>query len=163
LPGGISTKAAKYREMAHEGEEWRSPVFDIGSANAASNIPAPKKITRKSPYQNSRATINDREGTATSAEVRESQDIGNTGRFDSTLRSNGEFGNDVPSHSRYQTRMSGTADSMTTAVEQDDFEGTHVGKYDVTGSQLAQDPIRMPHSGTTDTNVESREPFRQVV
>ena len=30
--GVISTTAAKYRQMAREGDEWRSPVFDIGPA-----------------------------------------------------------------------------------------------------------------------------------
>ena len=32
FPGGISTTAAKYRQIAREGDEWRSPVFDIGTA-----------------------------------------------------------------------------------------------------------------------------------
>src|SRR5208282_4867036 len=53
LPGGISTKATKYREMAREGDEWRSPIFDLGAAKPTS-IPEPKKITRKSPHYHSR-------------------------------------------------------------------------------------------------------------
>jgi hypothetical protein len=62
----------------------------------------------------------------------------------------------------YQPRMSSAADSMSTAVEQDDFEGTHVGKYNVTGSQLPQDPISMPYVGAKDTHVASQDPSRQV-
>ena len=197
LPDGISTKATKYREMAREGKEWRSPVFDLGTAKASSDIPAPKKITRKSPHQNTRATINDRPGTATHGPTGESvgpsssskgqqigsgtsgmrgqQDSGlssasagytslNSGGFDSATRSNAGY---VPSSSGlasgsngYQPRMSTATDSMSTAVEHDnhDFEGTHVGKYNVTGSQLAQDPITRPYTDAKDTYVVSQDP-----
>lgn len=166
LPSGISTKATKYREMAKEGEEWRSPIFDLGTATATSNIPAPKKITRKSPHQNSRATINDRKGTATSSVARGPQNTGrgyqdagqgaNAGY--TSLNSAGDTGNTgsyIPSSNGYQPRMSSAADSMRTAVEQEDFEGTHVGKYNVTGSQLHQDPISMSYKGAKNTNEAS--------
>jgi hypothetical protein len=186
LPGGISSKATKYKEVAREGEEWRSPIFDIGSAKASSNIPQPKKITRKSPHQNTRATINDREGTAThkaginpegglasgssngqqygtgsSFNDRSTDTSGytslNQGGFEPISGSRGY----IPSSNYgngYQPRMSTATDSMSTAVEQDDFEGTHVGKYNVTGSQLPQDPISMPYKGAKDTNVASQNP-----
>jgi hypothetical protein len=29
LPGGISSKATEYKNMAMEGNEWRSPVFKV--------------------------------------------------------------------------------------------------------------------------------------
>lgn len=187
LPGAISTKATKYREMARDGKEWRSPVFDIGTAKASSNIQAPKKITRRSPHQNTRATINDRPGTVThgpggqsvgpsSSTSKGQQDSGlssgynssagytslDSGGFDNATRSNAGY---IPSmgglssgSNGYQPRMS-TADSMSTAVEPDsnDFEGTHVGKYNVTGSQLAQDPIAKPYSDVRDTHVASQD------
>ena len=191
LPGAISTKANKYREMAREGDEWRSPVFDLGTAKA-SNIPAPKQITRRSPHQDTRATINDRPGTVTHGQsvgpssnssgpqigsgtsgMNGQQDSGltsnvgytslNSGGFDSATRSSGagyipSTGGYSSGSNGYQPRMSTATDSMSTAVEQDnnDFEGTHVGKYNVTGSQLAQDPIS--YDGAKDTHVASQDP-----
>lgn len=182
--------------MAREGDEWRSPIFDIGSAKATSNIPAPKKITRKSPHQHARATINDREGTAThqtginpegglatgsssSSSTGQSfggQQYGAESSFNSRSANNsgytslnqggfepvtGSKGGYIPSSNYgvgYQPRMSSATDSLSTAVEQEDFEGTHVGKYNVTGSQLPQDPISMSSKGAKDTNIASQDP-----
>jgi hypothetical protein len=195
LPGGISSEATKYKQMAREGDEWRSPIFDIGSAKPSSNIPKPKKITRRSPHQHTRATINDREGTATNNQGLNpgSSQYGsktgstgygsntgsntgsqqgytslNSGGYDSGRNGggfipSGGFGNlSNTGNNGYQPRSSVTADSMRTAVEQEDFEGTHVGKYNVTGSQLPQDPVTMPYSGAKDTHVASQDPSRQV-
>lgn len=47
LPGGISTKATEYKELAGKGDKWESPVFGIGSAKETSNLPSAPKITRK--------------------------------------------------------------------------------------------------------------------
>jgi hypothetical protein len=47
LPGGISTKATEYKELASKGEKWESPVFSIGSAKESSSLPSAPKITRK--------------------------------------------------------------------------------------------------------------------
>jgi hypothetical protein len=47
LPGGISTKATEYKELAAKGDKWESPVFGIGSAKETSNLPSAPKITRK--------------------------------------------------------------------------------------------------------------------
>lgn len=47
LPGGISSKATEYRELARKGEKWESPVFSIGSAKKSENIPSAPKIERK--------------------------------------------------------------------------------------------------------------------
>ncbi|EXJ78790.1 hypothetical protein A1O1_09192 [Capronia coronata CBS 617.96] len=47
LPGGISTKATEYKELAAKGERWESPIFSIGSAKETSGIPKAKKVTRK--------------------------------------------------------------------------------------------------------------------
>ena len=47
LPGGISTKATEYKELAAKGDRWESPIFSIGSAAATSNIPSPSAIQRK--------------------------------------------------------------------------------------------------------------------
>lgn len=143
LESGISTKATKYRQMAREGEEWRSPIFDMGSADASTKISEPKKITRKSPHQHSRATINEgptRKGGINDPEV--AYMSLHSGGADGAQKSSaiGAGGNG------YQARMSTAADSMRTAVDQDDFEGTHVGKYNVTGSVLPQEPITVPRA-----------------
>lgn len=37
LPGGISSKAAEYKELARKGEAWQSPVFSIGAAGSKSS------------------------------------------------------------------------------------------------------------------------------
>ena len=47
LPGGISTKATEYKELAAKGDKWESPVFGIGSAKESTNIPKAAEITRK--------------------------------------------------------------------------------------------------------------------
>jgi hypothetical protein len=47
LPGGVSTKATEYKELARKGDRWESPIFSIGSAKESSNLPKPGKITRK--------------------------------------------------------------------------------------------------------------------
>jgi hypothetical protein len=47
LPGGISTKATEYQELAAKGENWESPVFSIGSAGRSKNLPAAAHPTRK--------------------------------------------------------------------------------------------------------------------
>jgi len=47
LPGGISTKATEYKELASKGDKWESPVFSIGSAKETSNLPTAPKVTRK--------------------------------------------------------------------------------------------------------------------
>jgi hypothetical protein len=180
--------------MAREGEEWRSPIFDIGTAKPSSNIPAPKQISRKSPHRNTRATINDRPGTATHGQgldtgsgtgsqssygagtqpsygasdmsglrAAEAGAVGGTGGaagYEAFHSQKGGTGY-IPS-SGYQPRMSSAADSLKTAVDDHDFEGTHVGKYNVTGSQLQQDPITMPYRGAANTNVASKDPSPQV-
>lgn len=50
LPGGISTKATEYKNLAGRGDRWQSDVFSIGTASESKNISKPSKITRKSPH-----------------------------------------------------------------------------------------------------------------
>ena len=47
LPGGISTKATEYKELAAKGDKWESPVFSIGSAKETANLPKLDAIKRK--------------------------------------------------------------------------------------------------------------------
>ncbi|KAL9534268.1 hypothetical protein SMMN14_02241 [Sphaerulina musiva] len=47
LPGGISTKATEYQQLAAKGEKWESPVFSIGTASPTKSLPPAGKVTRK--------------------------------------------------------------------------------------------------------------------
>lgn len=47
LPGGISSKATDYKNLAEKGEKWESPIFGIGSAPETSNLPSLAPISRK--------------------------------------------------------------------------------------------------------------------
>jgi hypothetical protein len=47
LPGGISTKATEYKELARKGDKWESPVFGIGSAKETSGLPKLEPVSRK--------------------------------------------------------------------------------------------------------------------
>ena len=47
LPGGISTKATEYKNLAAKGDKWESPVFSIGSAKESSNLPSIGQVKRK--------------------------------------------------------------------------------------------------------------------
>jgi len=52
LPGGISTKATEYKELAAKGDKWESPIFSIGSSKETSNLPKMAAITRKPHHVN---------------------------------------------------------------------------------------------------------------
>ena len=47
LPGGISTKATEYKELALKGDKWESPVFGIGSAKESTNLPKVAPVRRR--------------------------------------------------------------------------------------------------------------------
>ncbi|KAI1259109.1 hypothetical protein F5Y18DRAFT_318041 [Xylariaceae sp. FL1019] len=47
LPGGISSKATEYKELARKGDAWESPVFSIGSSARSTDIPTAPKVVRK--------------------------------------------------------------------------------------------------------------------
>ncbi|KAI0448845.1 hypothetical protein F5B21DRAFT_88215 [Xylaria acuta] len=47
LPGGISSKAAQFKELARKGEKWESPVFSIGSSSKSTDIPVAPQVARK--------------------------------------------------------------------------------------------------------------------
>lgn len=48
LPGGISSKASEYKELARKGERWESPVFSIGAASRSGDIPSAPQVAHKS-------------------------------------------------------------------------------------------------------------------
>jgi len=49
LPGGISTKATEYKDLAAKGPKWESPIFSIGSAREtpSTSLPTLHRIQRK--------------------------------------------------------------------------------------------------------------------
>jgi len=53
LPPGVTTKATEFRNMAGEGADWRSPVFNLGSASptGAGRLPKQPKIVRRSTWK----------------------------------------------------------------------------------------------------------------
>jgi hypothetical protein len=65
LPGGISSKATEYKELALKGDSWESPVFKLGSASTSKDIPSAPQVTRK-------------DHSVTQGGVRGPQNIGNT-------------------------------------------------------------------------------------
>ena len=66
LPGGISTKATEYKELAAKGEKWETPVFEIGSAKESANIAKVAPITRK-PHSATAGAVRGASGTDGSA------------------------------------------------------------------------------------------------
>jgi Protein of unknown function (DUF4449) len=65
LPGGISSKATEYKELALKGDSWESPVFKLGSASSSNDIPSAPQVARK-------------DHSVTQGGVRGPQNIGNT-------------------------------------------------------------------------------------
>ncbi|EAW10686.1 uncharacterized protein ACLA_051580 [Aspergillus clavatus NRRL 1] len=59
LPGGISSKATEYAELARKGDRWESPIFSIGSAAESKDIPKLASITRK-PHQTAEGRLRER-------------------------------------------------------------------------------------------------------
>ncbi|KAI9678598.1 MAG: hypothetical protein M1817_005655 [Caeruleum heppii] len=47
LPGGISTKATEYKDLARKGDKWESPVFSIGTAKETTSLPKVTPVSRK--------------------------------------------------------------------------------------------------------------------
>ena len=56
LPGGISTKATEYKQLAAKGDKWESPVFGIGSAAETTNLPRITPVSRK-PHSSRQAGV----------------------------------------------------------------------------------------------------------
>ncbi|KAK3721493.1 hypothetical protein LTR37_003049 [Vermiconidia calcicola] len=81
LPGGTSTKATEYKQLADKGDKWESPVFSIGSAGESRNIPPAGKPQRK-PHNATSAELKPKSGGNASAPSYGSQpggDYGNDG------------------------------------------------------------------------------------
>ncbi|KAL1897255.1 hypothetical protein Cpir12675_002438 [Ceratocystis pirilliformis] len=97
----VSFKAAEYKELAHKGERWTSPVFSIGSASRSVQLPAPTRVMRKTPIFRSRTVEEDDEN--------EHRDEGEAG---------------AESEEQQQTRGANPRTATGTPWEDDDGEST---------------------------------------
>lgn len=84
LPGGISTKATEYKELAAKGDKWESPIFTIGSAKESTGLPTPAPITRKSHAVNKQGLVSHEESTLTDRSL-----AGGAAASSGTTRGNG--------------------------------------------------------------------------
>ena len=97
LPGGISTKATEYKELAARGDRWESPVFGIGSAKESTDVPRLTQVSRK-PHNTAagRVTGGNHPGQATSTAGGLGSNTGYGSNTGSALGSNtGNYGSDT--------------------------------------------------------------------
>lgn len=93
LPGGVSSKASEYKELARKGEKWESPVFSIGSAKKSTDIPAAPKIQTK-PHQTSSPNTNTGNGHTGNGFTQPGNGFSQTGNGQ-TLPGNGTLNNNA--------------------------------------------------------------------
>ncbi|KAF7194482.1 hypothetical protein HII31_04287 [Pseudocercospora fuligena] len=105
LPGGISTKATEYQELAKKGDKWESPVFSIGSAKESSGLPSVSHPTRK-PHAVTQGGVRDHLSSTSGAGVGSgvggvggtpivNQPVGLSGNPVGAPQTNGNFANQV--------------------------------------------------------------------
>lgn len=92
LPGGISSKATEYKELALKGDSWESPIFKLGSASVTPDIPSAQEIRRK-------------QHSVTQGGIRGPQNIGNTGSMSNQTRD--PAAQDIGTASGYSTGQTG--------------------------------------------------------
>jgi len=93
LPGGISSKATEFKELAAKGDKWESPVFSIGSAKETTNLPKVGSVTRK-PHHTAMGQIS--QGTTGGyGNTGGSENIGSYGNRDPAYGNSNGFGNQV--------------------------------------------------------------------
>jgi len=105
LPGGISSKATEYKELARKGDRWESPIFKIGSASKSSSLPSAPEIRRK-------------KHQVTQGGVRGNQNIGQTGSITNDAAdygNNSEARNYGTSGQGYNSSNYGQTDSYNTS------------------------------------------------
>jgi len=94
LPGGISTKATEYKQLAAKGDKWESPVFGIGSAAESSNLPriaAPSRKHHNTAAGGVKGPQNLEPGQSTFGQAQPRMD----GRSSGTTNGTSGFGNEV--------------------------------------------------------------------
>lgn len=92
LPGGISTKATEYKDLASKGDKWESPVFSIGSSKETSSLPKIASIARKSPHGSHGTSLG---GSALGSSNGSAFPNSNGNNFANGSTGNGQFSNQV--------------------------------------------------------------------
>jgi len=87
LPGGISTKATEYKDLARKGDKWESPVFSIGSAKETTNLPKVAAIRRKEHHVTHGGLRGENHNLRSHGGESTGQGHGNTGNFSSQVES----------------------------------------------------------------------------
>lgn len=146
LPGGISTKATEYKELAAKGDKWESPVFGIGSAAASSSLPKPSEVTRK-PHSTAPSTLKPKGGQTgydSTGGYGSSSGYGSSGvqntSFSSTQPGSGTYASTQPISG--SQAVSGMQPTTSTTGGTSSFssiqpaQGTYTGSQPVSGPQL---------------------------
>lgn len=122
LPGGISSKATEYKDLATKGDNWESPIFKIGSAGVSKDIEHAPNVTQK-PH------------AVTEGGVRGPQNIGNTSSTTENLKDpsaqrdvqSGGLGSSNAGYSSNTTGLSSTSNGYTKGSATDNTSfGTQV-------------------------------------
>lgn len=130
LPGGISSKATEYKELAAKGDAWESPVFSIGTAKESSNLPKVPEIRRRGrgSYGSGAAGFSNQVDRSFGTQ----QDL-SLGRANGTLNGTSDYPSGGMTSSGYPTT------------------GTSSGGYPVTGTTASSYPTSSDYPTTTGT------------
>ena len=130
LPGGISTKATEYKQLAGKGDKWESPVFGIGSAGESTNIPRATDVSRRGHNVTSggvRGPQNLEPGQSTLGQAEPRTETSNTAGFGNEVNQAFGTNNDLSLKGTGPTANGGVADGTT---------GTTAGTTGTTGTTL---------------------------
>jgi hypothetical protein len=128
LPGGISSKATEYKELALKGNNWESPVFKIGSVSPTSDLPHAPQVNRKA-------------HNVTEGGVRGPQNIGNTNSMTNQLSN--QAGDPTNNSASYENRPTNGNNSYGTNA----FSNQVDQSFSKDSSQI--DPLNRKTNGTT--------------
>ena len=129
LPGGISTKATEYKQLAAKGDKWESPVFGIGSASESTNIPSAAPVGRKAHNAAAggvRGPQNLEPGESTFGQAQPKTETSNTAGFGNEVNQAFSTNNDLSLKGTGPTANGGVTDG-TTGTNGAGVSGTHGG------------------------------------
>ncbi|KAI9816856.1 MAG: hypothetical protein M1827_001501 [Pycnora praestabilis] len=100
LPGGISTKATEYKNLAMTGDKWESPVFGIGSARESTNLPKISAVSRKN-HRTAEAGVKGPQNLKNEESSRYGQTSGGQSGYDQTSGGQSGYGQTSGGQSGY--------------------------------------------------------------
>lgn len=112
LPGGISTKATEYKELAAKGDKWESPIFSIGSAKESTNLPRAQEISRK-PHNATQASLQPRGGAS---QTGSDSGLGNTQGGQTSGVGSSQYGSSTGYENSQYPASSGIAGQQTSGL-----------------------------------------------